>query len=371
MDDLKVDEWCALEEVSPFIPEWEAMVGKERLTPAHTYEWLKVLWEIYRSSVDSLMLLTVRSDGRLVGIAPFVKKNERRKGLKIPLLRPLNIFSLHGTQFILDGNQPLVMEAIFRHIACRHRDWGLWFMTYQEGEEQALVFETILNQYKYPFSKRATERSPYLLMRGTWEDKMKTLQPRFRTALRSRQKRLEERGKLELRFFNSTEDWRAGLEAIAQIEEESWKASAMTAITRDFRQWAFYEKYAPLAAANQTLRIPVLYVAGEPVAYDYALFKDGVYYLLKTSYKKKWEDAYPGFVLRKLLMERLYAEKAVEMDFLGKDEQWKMKWTDSVRRHVEYTVFNRTLRSRYLLAFNRVAALANRRSAVNMDHDQA
>lgn len=363
MDKLKVDEWSALEQVLPFVAEWEAMVGKERLTPAHTYDWLRVMWEIYRSSVDSLMFLTVRSDDCLVGMAPFVKKTEWRKGLKIALLKPLNVFSLHGTQFVLDGNKPAVMEAIVRHLAFQLRDcWGLWFMTYQENEEQAQMFERLLTRYRYFFSKRATERSPYLRICGTWEDKMKTLQPRFRTALRSRQKRLEERGKLELRFFNAPENWRRGLEAISEIEEGSWKASAMSAITRDARQWAFYEKYAPLAAANHTLRIAVLYVAGEPVAYDYALFKNGVYYLLKTSYKKNWEDAYPGFVLRKLLMERLYAEKAVEMDFLGKDEQWKMKWTDSVRPHVEYTVFNRTLQGRYLLACNRIASLVKKGS---------
>ena len=152
------------------------------------------------------------------------------------------------------------------------------------------------------------------------EEKVKALQPRFRTSLRSRERRLREKGKVELRFLDTLKLWEEGLEAIKSIEEDSWKVGAGTAITVQDFQWEFYRRYAPIAAAAGTLRIPVLHLDDEPVAYDYALLHHGVYYLMKTSYKNKWHDSYPGFVLRYLLMDWTYSQNVGEIDFLGKDE---------------------------------------------------
>jgi len=195
----------------------------------------------------------------------------------------------------------------------------------------------------------------------TWEEKMKTLQPRFRTSLRSREKRLREKGRTELRFLDSVTDWQAGLEAIREIEGDSWKVSAGSAITEQDFQWQFYSRYAPIAANNGTLRIPVLFLEGEPLAYDYALLERGVYYLLKTSYKQKWQEMYPGFVLRKLLVEWMYAQQGSEIDFLGKDEEWKLKWTESVREHTVCYSYNRNLSALYLRSLHHIGALLHRK----------
>jgi CelD/BcsL family acetyltransferase involved in cellulose biosynthesis len=277
------------------------------------------------------------------------------------LLKMLSSFhSLHGTPFLLGRNKQETMRAVFEHLRRRQESWTIWFTSYEVGDSQEAMFFSMLQELGYPFSTTPDVRSPYQRIAETWEEKLKTLQPRFRTALRSREKRLREKGAVELRFLDSSAEWEQGLAAIREIEEDSWKVEAGTAITVQDFQWQFYSRYAPIAAAAKSLRIPVLYVAGEPVAYDYALYENGIYYLLKTRYKKKWHDSYPGFVLRKLLAEWTYSQDCQEIDYLGKDEDWKMKWTDSVREHRNCYIFSRSLVARYLHGLHRAKTLLRR-----------
>jgi CelD/BcsL family acetyltransferase involved in cellulose biosynthesis len=357
LSQLTLQEFTSWPALMPFRQQWNELVASQNLGPAHEFEWQATTWDVNQKNRE-LFVLLLRDGHGLAGIAPFVKEIEKRKGLSVRILRPLNWFhSLHGTQMVIARDPRTLLTAVFDHLTLNHGEWALWFTQYQRGEEQETMFTQALLERGYSFDSYPGVRSPYLKLEGTWEDKLKTLQPRFRTALRSREKRLREKGNVELRFLDSPNDWRSGLEAVSEIEENSWKVSAGSAITDQDFQWRFYTQYAPLAAERGTLKIPVLFLDGEPIAYDYALYDRGVYYLLKTSYKKNWSEMHPGFVLRKLLVEWVYTQRGSEIDFLGKDEDYKLKWTSTVREHTVNYAFNRNWSARYLRGIHRLGTL--------------
>ncbi len=360
MSDLVVQEFTSFEPLSALRRDWDELVWAQNFSPAETYEWLSTLWELHNTGRE-LLILVVRDAQGVTGIAPLVQETERRKGIRVRLLKMLGSFhALHGTPILVGRRKEETMQAVFDHVHRRHEGWTLWFTSYQTGDKQEAAFSSSFLGRGYPLCTSVGVRSPYLPVEGSWEEKVRTLQPRFRTALRSREKRLREKGAVELRFLDEGNHWEEGLEAIREIEQDSWKVEAGTAITVQNFQWHFYRRYAPIAAKAGTLRIPVLFVEGEPIAYDYALYENGIYYLLKTSYRNKWSDSYPGFVLRKLLVEWTYALGGREIDFLGNDEDWKMKWTSSVREHRDCYVFNRNLAGRYLHGLHRVRRLLTR-----------
>ncbi len=330
MKQLVIEEVRSWPSANPIRQEWNHLVSQLSLGPAQEFEWLGTAWDVNQSNRELLIVLIRDSEG-LAGIAPFVKETETRNGLKVKMLRALGMLHpLHGTQMILARNQQALLAAVFDYLQEKHGDWALWFTQYQGGEEQEMLYTRALDE------------------------------PRFRTSLRSREKRIREKGRVELRFLDSPTEWEAGLHAIREIEEDSWKIAAGSAITVQDFQWQFYSRYAPIAAGKGTLRIPILFLDGEPLAYDYALFDRGIYYLMKTSYKQKSQDLYPGLVLRKLLVEWTYAQNGKEIDFLGKDEDWKMKWTGAVREHNDYFVYNRTWSARYLHGLHRLKTLIKR-----------
>jgi len=354
---LTVQQFASFEALAGLRKEWNDLAQKEGLGPSQSFEWLSTLWDLH-SANRKLIILVVREQNEVTGLVPLVQEEERRKGIRVHLLKMLSSFhATHGTPMVLGRGKQETLSAILDYINQQQKSWALWFTSYTVGDDQEQMFSSSLRQRGYSFSTTPGVRSPYLRPTGPWNQKLESLQPRLRTALRSREKRLREKGAAELRFLDGPAEWESGLAAIREIEEDSWKKEAGTAITSQDFQWQFYSCYAPIAANLGTLRIPVLYVNGEPIAYDYAVLENGVYYLLKTSYKNKWHESYPGFVLRKLLMEWAYTQQVYEIDFLGKDEDWKMKWTSTVREHRNYYIFGRNLAANYLQSIHFLGTL--------------
>ena len=354
MSDIRIQEYSSFDALQPLRPAWDAVARSGGYGPAQSFDWLATVWDVNRAGRE-LLVLAAHDEAGLAGVVPLVYEKQQRKGVTARVIRMLGSFhSLHGTPFLLGLHSQEVMAAAFDHLRARNGSWTLWFNAYQVGDPQEDLFFAALRRRGHRFAVTPGVRSPFQRLEETWDEKIKSLQPRFRTALRSREKRLREKGKLELRFFDKPSDWEQGLAAIREIEEDSWKVEVGTAITAQDFQWQFYSRYAPIAAAAGTLRIPVLFLDAEPVAYDYALLADGVYYLLKTSYKNKWHDSYPGFVMRKLLVEWMYSIGGKEIDYLGKDEDWKMKWTNSVREHRDCYAYGRSLAARYLSGLQRM-----------------
>lgn len=354
--ELKIEEYSNFESLVGLREQWNDLARRLNLTPAEEFEWHKTLWEFHHAN-RTLTVLVARDEAGITGIAPLVIETERRNGMRVQVLRMLGGFhTLHGTPFLLDRRPDETLNAFLDHLTKHHGNWALWFTGCVKGSPQEAMLFAAFAQRGYQSVTENTEISPYLELEGTFEEKVKTLQPRFRTSLRSRERRLKEKGTVELRFMDSVELWEQGLAAIREIEQDSWKVDAGTAITVQDFQWQFYLRYTPVAASAGTLRIPVLYLNDEPLAYDYALFHRGVYYLMKTSYKNKWHDSYPGFVLRYWLMAWTYSQQANEIDFLGKDEDWKMKWTETARPHAIHAMFNRNFAGSYLRACHRAVS---------------
>lgn len=332
---------------SPIKGEWDALAERIELGLGYQFDWARVLWQIHQKDHE-LLLLMAREGGRLVGLAPLVKEVLWLKGVPLRWLTSLfALHEIHGTHFLLDERAAESIEKIFEYLRGIGNSWDIWTMHFVKGDRQDELFQVELQRHGFQFVVADTKRSPYMCLKGSWEEQSKSLQSRFRTTMRSRERRLGEKGKVTLEYFNTPGLLQSGLKAIQVVEADSWKLGAGTALTEDPKQWPFYTQYGEFAAANGSLRLPVLFINGEPVAYDYSVYFRGIYYLLKTSYRNSCRLEYPGTVLRKLVVENLCTERASEFDFLGLDEEWKMKWTDAVREHVVYTVFNKNLRGRY------------------------
>lgn len=337
--------------------EWDALVERTNLGLGYQFDWARTLWQIHQES-HGLALLIVRDGNRLAGLVPLVKEIVRQKGVSLRWLKSLfALHEIHGTHFVHAGDPAESIGKVLDYLQGIGNDWDLWTMHFVKGDKQVELFEMELRRHGLHFMVADTKRSPYMPLKGSWEEQSKDLQSRFRTTVRSRERRLREKGKITLEYFDTPSKLEFGLKAIQIVEADSWKLGAGTALTEDPKQWPFYVQYGEFAAANASLRLPVLFFDGEPVAYDYSVYHKGIYYLLKTSYRNAFQQDYPGTVLRKLVVEKLCSEKAEEFDFLGLDEEWKMKWTNVAKEHVVYTVFNNNLRSRYALLTSNVAKL--------------
>jgi CelD/BcsL family acetyltransferase involved in cellulose biosynthesis len=353
---LRFEYLDSFAELQQYRRAWGELADEAGLDPGKQLDWLEATWTQLGAG-KRLHIKVVHHDGTVVGFAPLVVHVEQRKGIPTRLLQPLGMLNPNlGTQFVLKpGYETACMRALFTDLKIAGPKWDLLFSYMLRDEPQAVALRETLAELGLHYLKQPAERPPFMPLAGSWEQLQAGLQSRFRTTLRSRERRLREKGTVELRFCDSPDTFRQGLDAIAAIEADSWKSESGLPITHE-KHWAFYRDYAERASKSGALRLPILFVSSEPVAFDYGVFHAGKYHLIQTSFKHGWHDDYPGFVLRKLVIEKLITDGAHEINFGGSVSEWKSKWTATTRELELYSVFSDTVRARYL----RVASAAAR-----------
>lgn len=345
---VTVESFDSFDRIGNVRSRWDELVRFNKLGPAHEVDWLRIIWENSKQDRE-LAILLLQGSGGLEGVAPMIREHEYRKCVPVRVIKPLNcLHHLRGTQFILaHRSAEHLLERLLTSLAELRRGWDVLFLYYQKDEAQGHELEAYLKSQGYAINIKDAGSALYLTLEKSWEELLQTLHRKFRHELRSREKRFREQGRVEIKFLDGPDRWKEGLATLAEIEGQSWKQAGGFPITHP-HHWNFYQEYAAVAACRGTLRLPILFVNGEPVAFDYGILDDGIYYLLQTSYKEKWSALYPGSVLRKLVIEWLCENKVREVDFGLGEDVWKSKWTDSVRTYSLYTVFGRTLRGHYL-----------------------
>jgi CelD/BcsL family acetyltransferase involved in cellulose biosynthesis len=171
------------------------------------------------------------------------------------------------------------------------------------------------------------ERSPYLVLNGSWEDYERGLSGRVRRDLDRRLRRLEELGPVRLDVSDGTAGRAELLADGFRLEPSGWKAARGTAVTSQENTRRFYEELAEWAADNGWLRLSFLRVGEQAVAFQYGLEAGGTYYFLKGGYDPEYRRYAAGKLLLRALLERAFATGLKRFDFLGADDPFKLEWS--------------------------------------------
>ena len=345
---LTIEEYSEFDQIHAYVDAWNSLVDREGYGPALRPDWLQSVW-MEKGTGKRLVIKVIRSGDQCVGFAPFVFHRENRKGVPVRIVQPLSMLNqLHGTQMVVASDfREAVVGSVLRSLGQPKQHWDLLLMYLSASDIQTRCLLDHFRSAHLRYVVQPGMSPPFMNVTGTWDELMAGLQSRFRSTLRSRERRLREKARVELRYHDSPDDTAQGLRAIEEIESRSWKHDTGLPIT-DPSHWGFYQRYAQRAAQASMLRLPILYLNDEPVAYDYGLIHQGVYYLLQTSYKDEWKADFPGFVLRKLLIEDLTRVGIRQINFGGDATEWKMKWTNQKQRYDSYLVFGRSVRGLYL-----------------------
>jgi CelD/BcsL family acetyltransferase involved in cellulose biosynthesis len=130
--------------------------------------------------------------------------------------------------------------------------------------------------------------------------------------------------------------------AVLELEQRAWKGEAGTAIACDDRLVRFYMTLARWAAQRRGLALGFLRAGDRRIAMHFAIEDGGTYYLLKPGYDPEFAAHSPGQLLLKLAMESARTRGVHTCDLLGRDDPWKMKWTDTFVEHSQITIFRNT-----------------------------
>lgn len=127
-----------------------------------------------------------------------------------------------------------------------------------------------------------------------------------------------------------------------RLEALAWKAEAGTAIALDPRVVALYERTASLAFLRiDGVRAAVLFVVEDA----------HTLYALKTGFDPAYAAVSPGHLLIWKLAADAERRGLRELDFVGRADEWKRRWTERVAERVILVIYRRSVRglARYAL----------------------
>jgi CelD/BcsL family acetyltransferase involved in cellulose biosynthesis len=182
-------------------------------------------------------------------------------------------------------------------------------------------------------------RSPYLELPADEDAVLAGASRNLRSQVRRRRRQLENAGDLTFRTLAGVDELDAALDELERVEASGWKGREGTAIASSEETRRLYRRFAHEAARDGMLRVHLLELDGRVIAGDLGCSIGGVGFLVKTGYDEALGRLSPGLVLRAEVLRASVREGLRAYDFLGPDDSYKLRWTDTVRPRVTLRAF--------------------------------
>lgn len=311
-----------------------------------THEWFRAWWEAFGDG-KRMLILVVKSGDRLIGIAPLMLFRTRYYGAPIRLLSLIANDHTNRCDLIVTERARECVHAVVDFVREMSSRWDMIELDFVPEESPTVpAVSERAQQVGLVAGTKPSYRSPFIPLRGTWEEFYGRLDGRFRRNMRNREKRLAALG--EVAYEQEPVSLSGFLEEMFVVGELSWKGAEQTAIGSTPELRRFYSRLAELTHPKGWLSVHLLRVSGRPIAFHYSLRSNGAVCLLKTEFDTSYNAYSPGHQIQKRVLQACYANGVQEFDFLGPNMTWKQEWSDQVRGHVRLLLFHGGPRSRGL-----------------------
>ena len=331
---------------------WKPLVS--RAADANTFlthDWLYSWWRSYRPDAQLKIVLAERASA-VLGIAPMMVQREGGVERALRRLR----FVGDGTSetdhmnFIVAAEEraaalAALLEAIDR------LPWDVAYFS-QMPQDSANTLQLLEHASRRGWLlDHLAVACPRRQLPATYDDLLRSLPGRLRTAIRSARRDLEARHRVEFGQVRLKEELLPALDALYTNHASRWHAKGEAGVFVNVRKRAFYEELGHRLLDAGTLRFFHLKVDGQVVAQQFCFEHDGTVYLLQEGFDHDFARQNVGNVLRAMVFERLIAEGVRTYDFLAGVSRHKQSWSDSMPNDLVVRAFRRNLLGRLAHGF--------------------
>lgn len=322
------------------------------LNPGHratlfaTPQWFAIWAQAF--GLDSYGVWRRSGDDQTLAI-PYLRQNWKIAGLPVVLARAAANFFTPRYDVIGGPCTPGDLETMLRdlNVACLDLS-GV-------SEHSSLVDAIDRSADPSRVQRDVFESAPYVDCKVGWSSYWATRGKNLRANLATAERRLHH-SRVELLRLSDWEDIGPQLETIYAIEASGWKGRHGTAIKQDPTVKSFYDRLIYELSGRDLIRLFLLRVDGEVVAFELATLYLGVLTGLKGGFREAHAKLSPGQLLRKHFLQWAFAEPGVELyDLQGPSSVTKLRWATGVETLLTIRLFRRSFRgllcrSRFVIA---------------------
>jgi CelD/BcsL family acetyltransferase involved in cellulose biosynthesis len=301
--------------------------------------WIAACIEAFRPRAP--LLLRHRQDGKLVGLAALQSLAESWAGRRIAVLQSLTTHESYRFDFLSSPGRVDVQEQLWRPL-CEAGRWDVIRLDHlPEGSPTLSAGLRVAQEMGWRALVQPTFESPWRPL-APWDQ---GLTRKFKSNLRNRERRLQQLGDLVFEVARGSADQSRALETFYALEASGWKGERGTAIASREHVKAFYDRLVERASSQ--MWIPILSVAGRPVAGQLFRIQGGTMFMHKTAYDPEFSPFAPGQLLTARVIRYGIENGMDALDFLADNMPWKADWAPQLRRHYQLLLFSPSARGRY------------------------
>lgn len=298
-------------------------------TPFQAPAWLLSWWDAF--SPGTLCVVTVRENGRLVGLAPFYVEEGIRGGHVLPIGISVSDYLdiLVCPDLAAEG-----ATAIAGSMA--EQRWDCWELP---DLAAGAIGWRVPRPPGYDEARDCSGICSILALPPSVAELAAVIPAGRRRKIRQARNRAARGGGFEIvgtdRFTSH-----ALFSALVRLHALRWTSRGMPGVLADDRVVSFHRAAMPGLLATGMLRLYGLRFAGRLIAAYYGFHHAGRAYAYLTGFDPAFSSISPGTLLIAHAIEQAVRDGASEIDFLRGDETFKERW-GVIRRRNGRRVFRR------------------------------
>lgn len=346
--------FSSLDDLAPHAARWNELV---RLSPGNTifltWEWISA-WNTYVAKGIPLFIIAVLDEREQPqAFLPLYQSTFRfLKTIPYKCLRPMG--DCHcGAEYPDIIGAPEVMKEVLACISkcleANQDKWDCLYLRYISGWTDAAPRLSGLCTQQSAFSRRREAIFSSIPLPNSIDQFDKKIIS-SKNQFRKQQKKLERTGKLSISLCQQKEELGFYLNNLFRLHKKRWESIGQRgSLFRRPLMQDFYTGFSPIALEKGWLKIFALRIDDSILAVQIGYLYNGILYGMQEGFDPDGPQGL-GNVLRHAVIEWCISNKVHEYDYLGGDEEHKLKWAAEQRTGYHLFCGRRSLKNLLLTA---------------------
>jgi CelD/BcsL family acetyltransferase involved in cellulose biosynthesis len=315
-------------ELEALAARWDALAELDP-TPFSLSAWYLAWWDGYGAD-RRLRVCTVWDGSELVGLLPLCKRGGRLEAManeESCVVRPL-------------ARDARALELLAQAATDERYDL-LEIRRLPVGDEGLDAFAAAARRAGRLSLIEPDITSPIVDTTGTLAEYRDATRGKWHKNLRRLYRKLLREHDAHLRLIAPPDDLESELAEGFTVESSGWKETAGSAILSRPENEAYYRSLGRRFHDRGELRLSSISVDGRMIAWDLGILRRNRLYSPKSGYLEDFRQFGPGLVLELAMIERCYELAIDAHELLGADDEYKLRFSTSERRHRYFRAYPR------------------------------
>lgn len=292
-----------------------------------TWEWLYPWWK-HLSGDRTLRIVTLRSGGELVAIAPLASRPRRLARLvpfrSLEFIGADRVCSDYLDLIIKRGREPEALDALAGYLS---REKLMIEMANVRRKSLATELTAELERHGWSRSEETIAVCPFTSLAGhSWQSYLASLGSEHRYNFRRRLKNVTRMAHMRFEEARSPAQTQHMLEELVALHNMRWRDRGGSDAFDAPDLIAFHEEVTQLALDRGWLRLYLLTLDGRAAAGLYGFQYNATFYFMQSGFDPAYRKQSVGLLAMGLAIKNAIEEGMDECDMLRGDEAYKFHW---------------------------------------------